>query len=114
MNKQQVTNWLQTSLAASGPIAALILTKTGISVNDYTLYLEVVLMLVPGLIVAGFGWYRNRTDTQIKITKDLPGVARVVVSDSVNGKLREMAHSDDTPNIVTESQNRVDVKAGAA
>ena len=112
MNQQQIAAWLRVTLAAGGPIAALIIAKTGITQADYVSYLELALALVPGAIAAGWSWYRNRSDVQIKTTNMLPEVAKVVVKDSANGKVGDMAQSEDHPKVVTETQNALDVKGG--
>ena len=49
--------------------------------------------------------------TVIVAAKSLPEVATVVVRDSANGSIGEMARNPDHPDIVTESQNNSDKKA---
>jgi hypothetical protein len=112
LNKQQVIDWLRVTLAAGGPIAALILSRTGISQAEYALYFELAVAVLPGLIVAVWGWYRNRKTTQIKITEQLPEVATVVIKDEARGKVGELAQNPGHEHIVTETQNEFDAKQG--
>lgn len=112
LNQQQIAAWLRITFAAGGPIAALIISKTGISTSDYLMYLEVGLAIIPGTIAAALSWYRNREDQQIKVTEGLPSVATIVVKDSANGVVGQLAQSGQHPNIVTETQNELDVLKG--
>jgi hypothetical protein len=112
LNQQQVAGWLRITLSASGPIAALVLSKTGISAADWALYTEVALSLLPGLIVAVWSWYRNRTATQVKLVEAIPEVATVVIKDEARNSVGELAQDPAHPNIVTETQNEADAKNG--
>ncbi len=73
-NQQQVAGWLRAALAAGGPISALVLSKTGISSEDWALYTEAALAIVPPLAVAIWSWYSSRKTTQIKSVQATPGV----------------------------------------
>lgn len=112
INQQQVGDWLRNTLAASGPIAALIIARTGISQGEYALYMEVALAILPGAIVSAWGWYRNRKATQIKLVNALPEVAKVVIKNNVNGNIGALAQSDAHPTIVDETQNIRDIVKG--
>lgn len=74
LNQQQIRNWLQVATAAGGPFAALILTKTGITEGDYTLYVNLALAILPGAIVAVWGWTSNRMVTQVKEVAETQGI----------------------------------------
>lgn len=70
INQQQVAAWLRLTLAAGGPIGALILSKTGVTASDYGLYYEAALALLPGLIVTIWSWFRNRHATEVNIVEN--------------------------------------------
>lgn len=74
LNQQQVRNWLQVTTAAGGPLAALILSKTGITEGEYTLYVSLALAILPGAIVVVWGWFSNRMVTQVKEVSQTEGV----------------------------------------
>lgn len=112
INQQQVAGWLRVALSAGGPIAALAMSKMGVSEKDWALYTEVALAIVPGLTVAVWSWYRNRKATQIKLVDKMPEVATIVVKDNANGTVGALAQSEAHPNIVTETQNEIDAKEG--
>lgn len=112
VNQQQIAGWLRNTLSASGPLGVLIMHKLGLSVGDYQMWLDVFMAFAPGAIASAWTWYRNREDQQIRVTESLSTVAKVVVKDSANGKVGKLAVSNDHPNIVTESQNAKEVKAG--
>lgn len=72
LNAQQVAGWLRVALSAGGPIAALAMSKMGVSEKDWALYTEVALAIVPGLVVAIWSWYRNRKATQVELVASMP------------------------------------------
>lgn len=112
INQQQVAGWLRALLAAGGPLAALVLSKTGMSQDDWMLYTEVALVVIPPLVVAVWGWYSSRKATQIKAVEKMPEIATVVVKDEARGAVGKLAASPNEHNIVTETQNEKDAKKG--
>lgn len=112
INQQQVAGWLRITLSASGPIAALVLSKTGISAADWALYTEIALAIIPGLAVAVWSWHRNRKATQVQMVQQMPEVATIVVKDEARGAVGDLAASPHEEHIVTETQNEKDAKEG--
>ena len=112
VNQQQIAGWLRALLAAGGPFAALILSKTGISQADWAMYTELALAIIPPLGVAVWSWFRNRQATQVKLVERIPDVATVVIKDDAKGDLKQMAQSQAHPDVVTETQNEADAKEG--
>lgn len=112
-NAQQVVGWLTVGLAAGGPIGAAILDGTGWSHDRYSLYLNALGYIGAPLIAAGWTHWSARRAKLIATVEKLPEVATVVVKDGANGSVGALAQSSDHPNVVTESQNAKDVKAGA-
>lgn len=112
INQQQVAGWLRALLAAGGPFAALVLSKTGISQSDWVLYTELALVIIPPAAVAVWGWYSSRKATQVKLVEKMPEVATIVIKDEARGAVGELAASPNEHNIVTETQNEADAKEG--
>lgn len=84
VNRQQIEGQLRTALAAGGPIAALILSKSGMSATDYALYAELAIAILPGLIVAGWSWWTHRTANQVKTAGNIEGVTVTVDASNAN------------------------------
>ncbi len=136
INQQQVEGWLRATLAAGGPIAALVLSKTGIAADDYAMYVEIALIFIPGAVSWVWSWYSHKTSNQVeliarlsaleqqaalnkvsdvakvKIAEALPGVETVVLSNNVTDGLANLAASPEHPNIVTAAQNLSDALGG--
>jgi hypothetical protein len=112
INKQQVAGAIRLTMTASGPFAAIIMTKMQLTQSDYQFYLDLTLAFLPGAIAMVWSWYRNRSSSQIKAVSKLEDVATVVVKDSANGSVERMALSENHPNVVTETQNERDAKNG--
>lgn len=112
MNKARIASQLQLWLATSGPLGALIIHEFGITPDRYDRWATAAIAVIPSLFVAGWNWWSNREAAQIKAASELPGVAKVIIPDTVNGAVGTMARSGDHPNVVTEAQNRLDVMAG--
>jgi hypothetical protein len=136
VNQQQIASFLRMLLSAGGPLAALILTKTGMTHEDYDMYVAVALAFIPPIGAAIWGWYDNRKikqvtniaqmpaidqlqalnkvsdATKVRIAEAVPDVKTVVIDNAANGTLGAMAASPTHPNIVTESQNEKDTKLG--
>src|SRR5882672_9809158 len=137
-NQQQIASALRVVLGTGGPIAAIILAKTGVTEGDYTMYMNAALVVVPPIAAFLWGWYSNRkvalvanvaqmpaedqhaalnklSDVdKVKIVEAVPAVATVVIKDAANGAIAKVAQSEAHPNVVTESQNALDKKAGAS
>lgn len=112
MNKARIASQLQLWLAAGGPLGALIIHEFGVAPERYDRWATAAIAIVPSLFAAAWNWWQNREAAQIKATAELPGVSKVVVTDTVNGAVGSMARSGDHPSVVTETQNRRDVMAG--
>lgn len=109
MNRDGIAAFIRTFFFASSPTALAIIAKTGISADDYTLYYNVALSLLPTLIVGGYELYlswRNRPDVVIRKAEELPDVAKVVIVDGTNGKVGGMVASNDHPKVVDEAANK--------
>ena len=111
-NKQQVTSFLAIGLAVGGPVGAVILKLTGLTPADYQLYVNAALFVLPPAAAVIYSWFGAKKDKLVAAVEKLPEVATVVVKDETNGKLGQMAASDNHPNVVTESQNEADAKQG--
>jgi hypothetical protein len=114
LNQQQIAMAMRLALGVGGPLAALIMAKTGMSEGDYTLYLNAALAVVPPIGALVWGWFANRKATQVANVEHMPEVATIVVKDGANGALGLMAATANNahPNIVTETQNEADAKKG--
>ena len=100
LNQQQVRNWLQVTLSAGGPFAVLILNKTGMSEGDYTLYVNLALAFVPGLVVVVWGWYSNRKAQQVKDAAATPGVQVHVDTAAATPEVAAVATDPKVPDVV--------------
>lgn len=80
INQQQIAGQLRTLLAAGGPIAAIVLAKTGISADDYALYLEAALAIGPPLIAAAWSWWAKRDAAVVARIEATPGVKLIVTN----------------------------------
>lgn len=136
INQQQVAGWIKVGLASGGPVYAVIIKQFGITDADYQMYANLAAYILPPIIVAVWSWYSNRRAAQIakvatftpaqqaealaktpdatkvQIAEAVPGVATVVLENSVTNGLAKLAKSEDHPNIVTAAQNEKDAKAG--
>lgn len=82
-NSAQIAGQLRTLLAAGGPLAAIVLAKTGISASDYALYLEAALAIVPPLIAAAWSWWAKRDAAIVAHVESIPGVKLVVTNPNI-------------------------------
>lgn len=105
MNAQQIESALRVVLAAGGPIAALVIRYTEVSQDDFLLWVQVVLLVVPPLGAWLWGYLAHTPAAQIQRTQSLSEVATVVVRDDARGKVGELAASPQFPGVVTETQN---------
>ena len=109
MSKDGVAVFLRAFFFATSPAALAIIAKTGISADDYQLYYNVAMSLIPTIIVGGYelyiGW-RNRADVTVKKAEELPDVSKVVIKDGTNGVIGGMVASNDHPKIVDETSNK--------
>lgn len=88
MNAEQLTGQLRTALAFGGPLAAVILSKTGWTQGDYELYLQAFLFFVPPLVAAAWSWWIKRdaaqiTDAIATVENKTLGLKLVVTNDRV-------------------------------
>lgn len=81
-NQSQIAGQLRTALAAGGPIAAIILAKTGWSLGDYQMYLELALYIVPPLVAAVWSYVAKRDASLVSAAGKVEG-AKVVVDTEV-------------------------------
>ena len=112
MNSQQIQDALRIALAAGGPLAALVLKYTGLTADDYALWLSAILLIVPPVAAWLWGYLKNTHANQVKAVEAMPEVATVVVKDEVRNGVGELAADPTHPNIVTETQNEKDAKKG--
>lgn len=105
MEKGPITAFIRTFFFAGSPVALAIIAKTGISADDYVLYYNVALTLLPAAIVTGYELYidwRNRPDVIVKKAEDLPSVSKVVIAKETDGEIAKLAASEDHPKVVKE------------
>ena len=103
-NQAQIAGQLRTALAAGGPIAAFILSKTGWASTDYSLYLEMALYVLPPLIAAVWSYIAKRSDNLVRAAATVQG-ATVVIDKTASVAVQEVAKSDNTaPDVKTEKQ----------
>lgn len=104
-NQSQIAGQLRTALAAGGPIAALIMSKTGISQEDYGLYLELALYIVPPLIAAVWSYIAKRDAAIVKAAAKVPGATVVVDQDRAPPAVKDIAQDQSAnPAVVTKEQ----------
>lgn len=106
MNKGGIAVFIRTFFFASSPVALAIIAKTGITPEDYMLYYNAALFLLPTVLVGGYEFYinwRNRPDVIVKKAEELSAVSKVVIVDGTNGKIGGMVANDDHPKIVDET-----------
>ena len=136
MVRNQIYDGLRILLAAGGPLSAVVLRYTDMNSDDFQMFAQLALLIIPPVGSWLWGFYlnsvKNKVETiaelsgpvqqaalnhvsdaaKVMIAKGVPGVATVVVSDTANGALEALAKSPSHPNIVTETQNELDAKAG--
>lgn len=108
----QLKGQLTLLFGLSGPVAALIMNKTGLSSEEYQIWFNALLPALTMGLAASLQWWRDRKASRIKSVLAMPEIATVVVKDTANGKVSEMAnsHAPELKNIVTASQNERDAK----
>ena len=101
-NASQIAGQLRTALAAGGPIAALILARTGISADDYALYLEAALAIVPPLVAAAWSWWAKRSAGLVKAAGKVDGATVVVDQAKADPAVVAAAQDPAHPDVVTK------------
>lgn len=136
LNQQQVAAFIKVALASGGPVYDFALKKMGLTDGDYAIYASLASYFLPPIVVGVWTWYSNRRAAQIAkvasftpvqqaealaktpdeakllIAKAVPGVATIVVKNDAGNGVAKLAQSEAQPDIVTEAQNALDVKAG--
>ena len=113
-NQLQIMSQVRLALgAAGGTVGTFAVKHLGIVPTDWDVDASMAAWLISWAIVGVWAWLANRSANQIANVEQLPEVATVVVKDSANGAIAKLANDDKHPNIVTETQNEKDVKAGA-
>lgn len=123
-------------LVGGGPIGAIVLRYTHLSMDDWNLWLQAGLFVVPPTIAGFMEWLDKRKagkiaaasklseadvrsalpqlsdSTKALILNAVPNVETIVVNDNATGDLGVLADSNTHPNIVRASQNELDAKRG--
>lgn len=135
INKEQITAIWLGLFAVGGPLASWLVKYTGMDGRTVEAIMSLAQILTP-MAAGGIYLYLQRDaakvkgieslptdkkvealqsapdDVKVKVAEAVPDVATVVLKDTVNGKLGDLAQSDAYPNIVTESQNALDKEKG--
>lgn len=135
MNKEQITAAILGLLGVSGPVANLLANTFHMSDSAIQPVLSILTVATP-LIVGAIYAYLQRDAAKVAsvahmsgadqaaalnkvpdsdkvlVAKAVPGVATVVVKDTAGNGLAKLAADPKQPDIVTETQNEADAKAG--
>jgi hypothetical protein len=99
-------------LTISGPAFSLLSRKLHLTPEDAKDYLDILQVITP-LVGGAWGVAETTNNSLVKAAENVPGVATVVIKDTANGALGDLAQSEAHPNIVTETQNEADAKLGS-
>ena len=102
-NQSQIAGQLRTALAAGGPIAAFILSKTGWASADYSMYLEMALYVLPPLIAAVWSYIAKRSDNLVRAASTVQG-ATVVTDETASASVKAVSANAAYPDVKTEKQ----------
>lgn len=99
MNSEQIAGQLRTALAAGGPLAAAILSRTGWSDDDYALYVEIAVALVPPLIAAVWSWFAKTDKPTLAAASKVAGATVVVDEATASAGAKAAVADDKLPNV---------------
>ncbi len=72
MNQSQIYDALKVALGVSGPLAALIMKYTGLTQNDFEMWVSVILLIVPPVAAWGWGVWQNRNTAKVEAVAHMP------------------------------------------
>lgn len=135
MNSDQVNTMLLALFATSGPLAKVLTAAFGMSNDTVSAVLSILAILTPAATGAIFTYMQRNAGkvaavasmspeeqhaalnkvpdaAKVLIAKAVPDVATVVVKDTATNGVAKLAASTLQPDIVTESQNKLDALNG--
>lgn len=103
-NPSQIAGQLRLALAAGGPLAAVILKKTGWAAGDYELYLELFLYVVPPIIAAVWSWIGRSAGRVLSDASKIEGATVVVDPKVASSSVLKAVANEKLPDVQTEFQ----------
>ncbi|MGE3712317.1 MAG: hypothetical protein AB7G35_21940 [Hyphomicrobiaceae bacterium] len=104
MTSEQIAGQLRTALAAGGPLAAAILSRTGWSDADYRLYVEIAVAVVPPIAAAVWSWLAKTDKATLAQAAKVPG-ATVVVDKASASAGAKAALAEKLPDVIPKEQS---------
>lgn len=105
MNTEQIAGQLRTALAAGGPLAAAILSRTGWSDADYRLYVEIAVAVVPPVVAAVWSWVAKTDRATIAQASKVPGAEIQVDEKTASAGARAAVADEALPNVTARDAN---------
>lgn len=99
MNSEQIAGQLRTALAAGGPLAAAILSRTGWSDADYRLYVEIAVAVVPPVAAAVWSWFAKTDKPTLARASKVPGAEITIDEKTASAGAKAAVADDKLPNV---------------